>query len=244
MANERLHSTMTAAGHRYETVAGELDVDPKTVERWVTLGRKPHRVHRWKLAQLLGRDEAYLWPEVLKDPQTQSASEAEFVHLYPSRGSVPRELWRSLFEQARESVDVPAYAGLFIVDNEPDIVDVIKAKAAGGVRVRILIGDPESEAVDLRGDEEGIGAGMAERVRIVLGHLAPALDAPGVELRQHSTTLYNSIYRSDGTMLANTHVYGSPAGANPVIHLQRVAGGRIFSTAIRPASSACGTALP
>ena len=31
-------------------------------------------------------------------------------------------------------------------------------------------------------------------------------------------------------MLVNTHVYGSPAGHNPVIHLQRVAGGRVFDT--------------
>jgi hypothetical protein len=71
---------------------------------------------------------------------------------------------------------------------------------------------------------------MAERIRIVLRYVAAAIDAPGVEIRLHETTLYNSIYRSDATMLVNTHVYGSGAPANPVLHLQRVAGGRIFDT--------------
>jgi hypothetical protein len=49
-----------------------------------------------------------------------------------------------------------------------------------------------------------------------------------MEIRRHTTTLYNSIYRSDGTMLVNTHMYGSTAAANPVMHVQRVEGGRLF----------------
>lgn len=228
MANERLRSSITAAGHRYESVASHVGVDPKTVERWVTIGRLPHRTHRFAMAQLLGQDEAYLWPAVLKEARTQAASEAEFVHLYPNRGAVPRDLWRGLFTNVTDSLDVLAYAGLFLLDNEPELAQTIAAKASDGVRVRILIGDPESDAVRRRGDEEGIGTGLAERARIARSYLGPALAAPGVEIRQHGTTLYNSIYRSDGSMLVNTHVYGTPAAANPVIHLQRVAGGRMF----------------
>ena len=29
-------------------------------------------------------------------------------------------------------------------------------------------------------------------------------------------------------MLVNTHAYGSPAAQNPVLHLQRIPGGRLF----------------
>ncbi len=47
-------------------------------------------------------------------------------------------------------------------------------------------------------------------------------------MRLHETILYNSIYRSDSTMLVNPHVYGSGAPFNPVIQLQRVPGGRMF----------------
>jgi hypothetical protein len=41
-------------------VAAQVGVDPKTVERWIVLGRIPHRSHRWATASLLGTDEAYL----------------------------------------------------------------------------------------------------------------------------------------------------------------------------------------
>lgn len=49
-------------------------------------------------------------------------------------------------------------------------------------------------------------------------------------MRLHSTTLYNSIYLADSTMLVNMHMYGSGAPANPVMHLQQVAGGRLFES--------------
>ena len=98
------------------------------------------------------------------------------------------------------------------------------------MRVRILLGDSNGAGVALRGREEGIDGGLAERVRIALSHLRPLADVAGAEIRVHDTTLYALIFRSDGTMLVNTHVYGSPAAANPVLHLQRVAGGRMFDT--------------
>jgi transcriptional regulator with XRE-family HTH domain len=230
MPNERLRSSITAAGQSLESVAAHIGVDAKTVERWISKGRTPHRAHRWKAAQLLGHDEAYLWPEVLDQPRTQAASEAEFVHLYPHRGAVPNDLWRSLVADARDSLDFLAYSALFLPDSDPDLAKTLVTKASEGVRVRVLLGDPNGGAVLRRGQEEGINGGMAERVRIALSYLAPAMDAPGVEFRLHDTTLYNSIFRSDGTMLVNTHAYGSGAGGNPVLHLQRVAGGRVFDT--------------
>jgi hypothetical protein len=150
------------------------------------------------------------------------------VRLYPTRGSVPVDLWRSLIEDARDSFDLLAYGGLFLPDTNPDMAETLARKAANGVRVRILLGDPRSEAVRLRGEEEGIREGLAERIRIVLNHLTPVLDTAGMEVRLHATTLYNSIFRSDGVMLVNCHVYGAGAPSNPVLHLQRVAGGRMF----------------
>jgi hypothetical protein len=244
VANERLRSTIVATGQTYETVAGVVGVDPKTVERWVTVGRPPHRRHRWATAQLLDVDEAYLWPAVLKDPLTQAASQAEFVHLYPTRGAVPGELWRGLTDGARDSLDFFAFAALFLPDTDPDFAGKLAAKAAAGCRVRILLGDPDGTAIAQRGDEEGIGAGLAERVRITLSHLAPLAGVAGVEIRLHNVTLYASIFRSDAAMLVNTHVYGSPAAANPVLHLQRVAGGRMYDTYQRSFERAWDEATP
>ncbi|MEQ7124385.1 DUF5919 domain-containing protein [Actinopolymorpha sp. B11F2] len=101
-------------------------------------------------------------------------------------------------------------------------------KAESGVRVRILIGDPDGDAVALRGKEEDVGDGMAQRARLCLRYFREAADVKGLEVRLHDTTLYASIYRADNVALVNTHVYGSTAAQNPVLHLQRVPGGRVF----------------
>jgi hypothetical protein len=79
-----------------------------------------------------------------------------------------------------------------------------------------------------RGEEEQIGEGMAARIRLGMIYLREAIGAPGVELRFHATTLYNSIYRFDDDMLVNAHVYGAPAAHSPVLHLRRLPGGRLF----------------
>ena len=35
------------------------------------------------------------------------------------------------------------------------------------------------------------------------------MDRPGIEVRLHATTLYNSLYRFDQSLLVNTHAYGA-----------------------------------
>jgi hypothetical protein len=152
----------------------------------------------------------------------------EFVALYPHRGSVPHGLWTSLLDQARDSVDILIYAGLFFTDGTPDLAKVLIRKGDEGTRVRLLLGDPESEAVALRGAEEGVFDGVAARVRLSLTHLQDAIGRPGVDVHLHGTTLYASIFRFDETVLVNTHAYGAPASQSPVIHIQRVPGGRLF----------------
>ena len=230
MANERLRSSIAAAGFTYATLAEKIGVDQKTIERWVMTGRKPHTTNRQDTATALGCDEAYLWPEVLTDARTQAASEAELVRLYPTRGAVPVALWHSLIETATESIDLLAFAALQLFDTNPDLGRTLAMRAGNGVRVRVLLGDPDGAAVALRGEEEGIYGGLAERVRITLSHLRDLEGVTGAEIRLHDAALYTTILRCDTKMLANTHVYGSPAAANPVLHLQRVAGGRMFDT--------------
>jgi transcriptional regulator with XRE-family HTH domain len=228
MANERLRNTIAAKGLNLQTVAEAVQVDPKTVERWIMTNRVPHRTHRWNTAKLLGTDEAYLWPAIVDDGRTKLASEAEFVSLYPRRSAVPREHWLSLVDDAEDSLDVLAFAGLFLPDGHPDFARALAEKGAAGTSIRILLGEPDGDAVALRSEEENIGDGMPARVRLSLSYLTSALGSDGVEVRLHNTTLYNSIYRGDNTMFVNAHVYGSAAAQSPVLHLQRVPGGRLF----------------
>lgn len=244
MANERLRSTIVASGRDYQSVAEHLGVDPKTVERWVLTDRTPHRAHRQAAAALLEQDESFLWPSLLSDPQTQAASEAEVLRVYPTRGAVPLDLWLSLIRRATEEVTLLSYAGLFLLDNNPDITELLAERARAGVRVRIMLGDPDAKAIQLRGKEEGIGADMRGRVRIAQRYLRPALGTPGLEVRLHSTTLYNSIYLSDASMLVNMHMYGSGAPANPVMHLQRVPGGKLFESYRRSVEAVWEVAVP
>ena len=93
MANERLRSTIAAKGMTLQDLAHAVKVDPKTVERWITTGRTPHRTHRWNTAQFLETDETYLWPALLDEQRSAVSSEAEFVHLYPRRTTVPGDTW-------------------------------------------------------------------------------------------------------------------------------------------------------
>jgi hypothetical protein len=116
VANERLRSCITGTRLTIPDVAAQVGVDPKTVERWIVLGRVPHRSHRWATASLLGTDEAYLWPEIADNRRTQAASAAELVTLYTNRGAVPGALWRSLLEAATGNIDVLVFSGLFLPD--------------------------------------------------------------------------------------------------------------------------------
>ena len=226
MSNERLRVRLAAVGMTSARLAEKVDVDRKTVDRWIANGRLPHPLHRSKVAAQLGVEEVYLWPEVLDQQRTRTLSTSELVQLYPSRGDVPADLWRAIVQNASKSIDLLVYAGLFWFDSYPDLVPAMRERASAGGSVRLVLGDPESAPVRERSEEEGTD--IAARCRMTLGLIAPLLGQDGVEVRLHDTTLYTSIYRGDDVMLANAHTYGSPASHSPVLHLQRVDGGRLF----------------
>lgn len=227
MANERLRTALLQRGLTPADLAEHLGVDPKSVERWVG-GRIPYRRHRYAVAALLSVDENYLWPDALGPVQRTEASGSELITLYPHRWAVPREAWGMLFDEAEAEIGVLVYSGMFLAA-DAGLQQLFEEKAAEGVRVRILLGDPDSAAVAERGADEGIDAAMAAKIRNVIVRYRPMRRA-GVEIRLHSTVLYNSIFRADDEMLVNTHVHGVPAGRAPVLHLRRVAGGSMVST--------------
>jgi transcriptional regulator with XRE-family HTH domain len=225
--NERLRRAISDSGLRLHEVAAEVGIDVKTAERWITKGRVPHPGNRASIARLLSVDEAVLWPQ-LADAAAQAASDAELLRVYPHRGAVPAGCWYELIGSAHEHVDVLVYSGLFLLDGRADLPGLLRSKASEGVHVRLLYGDPDSDAVALRGSEEGIGDGLAARIRLSLSYIEPALEAPNVRVRLHDTTLYNSIYRYDDEMLVNAHAYGVGAAHSPVLHLRRTPSGRLF----------------
>jgi transcriptional regulator with XRE-family HTH domain len=242
MANERLRAALLERGLTPATLADRLSVDPKSVERWIA-GRTPYRKHRYAVAALVEVDEAFLWPDALPREQVAAASESEILTVYPHRWVVPRDVWVRLFTHAEREIGVLVYGGFFLAE-DAGMLSLFADKARAGVRVRVLLGDPESPEVARRGADEGIDDAIAAKIRNVLVLYRPLREVPGVEIRLHHTVLYNSIYRADEQLLINSHVYGSPAANAPVLHLRRVAGGDMVSTYMDSFAKVWDTATP
>lgn len=230
MPNDRLRDAMLKQGVTVDKLAEVLGVDPKTVERWMTTGRSPYPKHRHRIGALLRESESYLWPDARTAEQAARISGSEIVQFYPRRALSPADLWSRLFEGAAERIDVLVYAGLFLPEQYPNLPKTLVRKAKAEVKIRLLFGDPDAPAILERSHEEGIGDAIPFKIRNTLVHYRPCLDAPGLELRVHGTTLYNSFYRFDDEMLVNTHVYGIAAAHAPLLHLRRLSGGDLFET--------------
>ncbi|MEU9704278.1 XRE family transcriptional regulator [Streptomyces sp. NPDC047981] len=229
MQNERLRLAMTSGGWTHASLAKATEVDPKSVERWVNLGRVPRRSTALKAAETLGEDVHALWP-ALRQARAARAISPELVAVYDQRANLPVSTFVDLIASARTKVDVLVYAAVFLHEAYPRLNELLRERAREGCSIRIAIGDADSENVRARGEEERFGHGIESRCRIALMHYRPLLDVEGVELRTHGTTLYNSIYRVDDQALVNAHVWGVNAYGAPVWHLRRSGPGGMFDT--------------
>jgi hypothetical protein len=229
MPNERLRDALMASRLTPLNMATDLGVDPKTVERWITQGRIPYPRYRHAIAARVGESETYLWPDALPKERQEEADLSEIVRVYPHRAHVPADLWERLIRSAQDQIDILVYAGLFLLEQLPQLVDTFTAKANEGVRIRLLLGDPDCPAVAERGQEEGIDGAMASRIHNVLVLYKPLAEVPSVEFHLHKTTLYNSLYRFDSEMIVNPHVYGFAGALAPVLHLRKLGSGDLFN---------------
>lgn len=198
-------------------VAARLEVDPKTVRRWLS-GQVPYPRHRSALADLTGWMAQDLWPTV--EPTSAIEPDDEILSAYSHRSSVAPDVWRRLFARAEREIDVLAYSALWLAE-DTDMQAVLRRRAQSGVRVRVALGDPAGGQVGQRGEDERIDMAMSARIRNALVLFEPLIQEHGVEFRLHDTVLYNSIYRADGELLVNAHVYGCPASRAPVLHLRQ-----------------------
>lgn len=234
---------MAAGGWTYATLAEKTEVDPKSVERWVNQGRIPRRATAVQAAETLGEDVHALWP-ALRQARAARAVSPELVALYDQRADVPVSRFTDLFAQAREHIDVLVYAAVFLHEAYPRLNDLLRERAAEGCSIRIALGDADSENVRQRGEEERFGHGIESRCRLALMHYRPLVGVPGIEIRTHGTTLYNSLYRADDQLLVNAHVWGANAFAVPVWHLRRNGAGGLFDTYAYSFDSVWATATP
>ena len=212
--NEPLCRALLRARLTEDDLAAELQVDPKTVRRWLE-GRVPYPRHRWALAALLGADEADLWPQL----RAQRSLPGEVRAIYPRLDRVPRDVWLDLFGSARDEIGVLAFGGLSHAD-DPEVMALVAARAGSGVRVRFCLAGLDAS----EGGEPGAGrrgGTVAGQVRSALVPDPPLAGGGEVLIRVYGGVLYQSIYRGDGQLLVAQHAYGVPPARAPVLHLQR-----------------------
>jgi transcriptional regulator with XRE-family HTH domain len=227
MGNDRLRSTMRANSYTEASLAEELGVDAKTVQRWASQGRVPHRNTAVRAAKVLGVPAAWLWPDL---DAADHGDVAEVVAFYPHRAQVPKTVWLDVLVAARERIDIVSYASLVLPEDNPEAIQLLRHKAESGAKVRIALGDPDSPEIALRDREEQMNGGISGRVRMALAYYGPLVGVPGVEFHLHRTTLYNTMLRFDDQLLVNQHVYGTYGYLAPILHLRRVDTGDLFTT--------------
>lgn len=226
MPNHRLRSALAAHDMTTAGLAAAVGVDPKSVERWLTQDRLPRPGTRARVATALGHAETYLWPSLRMGPGVSAATSSELVTIWPTRDSVPGDVWRSFSSRVSRRLDVLVYSGGFLVEAF-GLPREISRIAANEGQVRILLGNADSEEVRRRGIAEGLPT-LPARAASTLDYLRDVRDLPGVEIRVHDVPLYASIYRFDNDMLVNPHTHGVGAKDSPVFHYERVGTDGLF----------------
>ena len=239
--NEPLRQALLRARLREDDIAARLGVDPKTVRRWLN-GRVPYSQNRAAIAELVGANEADLWPEA-GGPLAARTRPEELGIVYPHRWTVPREVWVRLFGPAEREIDILAYSALFLAE-DAGLLRILADKGRAGVSVRIALGDPDGPHVAERGEEEGIGDAMAAKIRNALTLYRPLHAVENVEIRLHRTVLYNSIYRADDQLLVNQHIYGVPAAHAPVFCLRNSYGSEMTTVYLDSLECVWASAVP
>lgn len=227
--NQRLGDAIRQRGWSVQQLAERVEVDPKTVLRWVAGGRIPQPRLRSLTSDALGVPPAVLWPEC----GAPATGVSELCALYDNRTELSPSTIRTMLGDAAERIDILAYSCLWLWDGVPDFADTLAAKATGGVKVRVCLGDPESDAVAKRGKEEGIGADLAARCRLALTYASAVLEACPSAVRRSGDTLYASVFRFDDDVLANIHLWGNPAACSPVVHLRHGETGGMADNVLR-----------
>src|ERR1700734_2083055 len=117
MANERLRALLLERRVTTAKLAEAVQVDAKTVERWIVGGRVPYRRHRYNVAAFFGVDESYIWPGALDRDEITAASESEIIAVYPPRWPLPRDTGGNLFNKPPKKIAIPWYGGLFMAED-------------------------------------------------------------------------------------------------------------------------------
>ena len=204
MENEQLRTAITGAGLSLEEFADVVQVDVKTVRRWIA-GRTPYPRHRTRVASALDTTEHALWPDAVPAPATSSPLEptthkpgdvvADYAYSSDPAAPKPAEILGAAVE--RIEIVIPDLA------SQPGDIAILRARAADGCRIRILIEDPR----DL---------------------VEPLLDVDAIEVRASPAGVDHILYRADEQILLALRHISFPEQSPPLIHLRQANYGGLF----------------
>jgi len=243
MINEQLQAAIVTADVSVDTIAETIGVDTKTVLRWIK-GRVPHPGHRKAVSKLLNIHEAILWPIDTANLLRVPTHTSEIVAAYAHRATVPANVWWHLFLKAQRHIDLLANAMLFIPEQHPGLLALLKEKCRISCSIRVAIADPTSIYIQDRDKEERLGGTLPDRIRTTLYHLKDIVDYPGIQIRYHRTPLYNSLFRFDDEMLVTPHLYGLHGSKAPLYHHRYLKEDGIFANYLSHFEAVWATTMP
>jgi transcriptional regulator with XRE-family HTH domain len=215
--NENLCRALLQARLTEEDLAAHLQVDPKTVRRWLE-GRVPYIRHRWAIAAMLGVDETDLWPQL----RTAKTRPDEVVAVYPHASTVPWDVWLRVLGSAQREIGILDHLGMPLVGDQP-VRELLAQRARSGVSVRICLSTSGMGGVAER--PASAGSDSSGEISDELAVYVPLREQGRVELRLHPGIVYSSIYFGDDQLLVSQHAHGIAAGQAPALYLRRAEDG-------------------
>jgi hypothetical protein len=202
VANDNLRAALQDAGLAPDDLAQIVQVDVRTVRRWLS-GGTPYARQRGKVARALDVPEHDLWPDIATPPPGPPVTRpSDLVAAYAAASDLAAPDWKGLMRAATDRIDLLGDA-LIEMLGTPGVPELLAAKATQGCAVRILIYDTRQ-------------------------HIAPLLDQPGIEVRVLEVPARYVIHRFDDELLLTLHVVGGDPDHAPLIHLRRAASEGLF----------------
>lgn len=156
----------------------------------------------------------------------QKRSDRELVEIFPRRSDVPRDLWDQLLVGAKAEITLGGYTNYFFWTERSNFSGALRAKADAGVRIRILLGDPDGDVTHRREQVERAPLALRTRIEITLDELAKLGPVPGIEVRFSEANaeahVSRSIFRFDCQALVCEHIAERLGHGSLTFHLRRL----------------------
>lgn len=173
----------------------------------------------------LGESEEMLWPKVVR-AAVKTGPDREVLAVYPYRSACPKAVWAELISRAKAEIFFAGYTNYFVFLDHPHFHLTLREKLEQGVRVRFLMGDPESETTRAREEVEDVALSVSTRIRITQENLARVGGHDGLEVRYSASEdatnhVGLSVFRFDEDALVTPHLARLVGHDSPMMHLRR-----------------------